>query len=471
MSIKLTTIVPVYEGMYVRECLNSLLLEFDKDKSLSKLFDFIIVSDGADSDTVDTLHNYEERYENLKVIECAHKGASAARNVGIKNATGEYITFMDADDRMCENFFSKIKDMIDNKYDLYIFGIKRYEGRAVKNWLLNDRLYASNHEFADEYIVNHNLLVYSNVNKFYKTKILHDNNIYFNENYSFGEDRLLNLQYLKLCKTIYTSSIVKFEYIKRSDFSQSTKYHKNFFDLALNLHKEKLKCLYDLSRSTTLEDKINYAMYDIGKLFRHTIERFEINPEEEKENIPRMNKMIFEESDDFSDDIGIILVLGSRNCGYKIEKAIELSKGKNHIKFILSGGNLYKTGDVTEAEYMASELKKNGIDNSRIFIENKAVNTIQNLENSKVIIDELLKTDDYCKRIGIVASGFHLKRVKILAKKVFENKYKISYFAAYSQKTSPDKWYKLEDGKDVIIGDFLKVIKYNFDEYLKFIYS
>ena len=470
--IKLTTIVPVYEGQYINECLNSMLKELDEKPELSKIFDIVLVSDGCDEDTLKKLIEYEAKNNCIKLIKSEHRGPSHARNLGLKASDGEYVTFLDGDDRMCENFFSDCKKYFDENADLYIFGIKRFEGDVIKYWQVEEKKYNSNSEFADEYIVNRHLLVYSNTNKFYKSSIIKEHNMSFDEKIEFGEDRLFNFQYLRYCNEIITSPIYKIDYVKRSEVSLSTKPHKHYFDIAIKIHKEKIKCFLDLSKNVSEDCIKSFVAYDIGHEFEKAIARIEYNKEEETESVTGMNRFIFEDEDVVKDNIGILLVLGSSNCGYRAEKALELGKNKPYIKYIVSGGNRHKSGDILEADFMANVLLAAGINKENVYIEKNAKNTLQNLTISKDIIDKILSEEKEHKGIGIITAGFHIKRTKKVSKQVFdEKKYDLSYFATYGERTLPNNWYKIEEGKNIIISELKKRVIYNFDDYIKFVYD
>lgn len=468
---KLTTIVPVYDGEYIDECLNSMLSTFDSNPELSKVFDIVIVSDGSDDNTLKKLTYYESKYNNVKLIKSVHVGASHARNLGLMAAEGEYLTFLDCDDRMCENFFSDCFKYFEKNADLYIFGIKRFEDNNILYWKVNDKEYNSNGAFADDYIVNRHLLIYSNTNKFYKTSIIKANNLKFDENIEFGEDRLFNFLYLRYCKNIITSSIYKIDYVKRKDASMSTKYQKNYFEVVLKLHREKMKCFLDLSRNATETEKKEFVAYDIGQEFERAIARFDNNKEEVKETVPLMNEFIFDDEDPIKDNLGVLFVLGSNNCGYRIEKALEIGKNIPYIKYVVSGGNIYKSGDITEAEFMAKFLLQNGISRESIFIDNSSKNTIENLLHSKKIIDSIINENNKHNGIGIITAGFHIKRAKIVSKQAFGNEYNISYFPAYTERTSPNNWYNIPEGKKFILDELKKIVIYNFEDYLKFVYG
>ena len=470
--IKLTTIVPVYDGQYIDECLNSMLKELHEKPELSKIFNIVVVSDGCDEDTLNKLVDYESRNECIKLVKSEHRGASHARNLGLMAATGEYVTFLDCDDRMCGNFFSDCKKYFESNADLYIFGIKRFEGDVIKYWQVEEKKYNSNSEFADEYIVNRHLLVYSNTNKLYKSSIIKEHNMLFDEAIEFGEDRLFNFKYLRYCNQIITSPIYKIDYVKRSEISLSTKPHKHYFDIAIKIHKEKIKCFLDLSKNVSEDDKKSFVAYDIGHEFEKAIARIEYNKEEEIESVAGMNHFIFENDDTIKEDLGVLIVLGSNNCGYRVEKALEIGKSKPYMKYLVSGGNAHKSGNITEADFMANVLSDLGISKENIYIEKNAKTTIENIIMSKDIIDKILSKEQTHRGIGIITAGFHIKRTKIVSRQVLsEKKYDLSFFSAYTERTSPDNWYKIEEGKNIILTELKKRVTYNFEDYLRFVYD
>ncbi|MCB0769631.1 MAG: glycosyltransferase family 2 protein [Flavobacteriales bacterium] len=93
--MRISVVIPCYnvEG-YVKECLDSILAQDHAD------LEVICVDDGSTDGTVASLRAIQEgpRGEVVRVIEQANQGAAAARNRGLKEASGEYIQFMDADD-------------------------------------------------------------------------------------------------------------------------------------------------------------------------------------------------------------------------------------------------------------------------------------------------------------------------------------------------------------------------------------
>ncbi len=91
---RLSIIIPVYNvARYLEQSLDSLLTQKEADQC-----EIILINDGSTDESPDILRRYERKYPNLKIIDKANQGVSATRNLGLDKATGEYVTFMDADD-------------------------------------------------------------------------------------------------------------------------------------------------------------------------------------------------------------------------------------------------------------------------------------------------------------------------------------------------------------------------------------
>lgn len=92
---KISVIVPIYNvEKYLSACLDSILGQTFRD------FEAICVNDGSSDNSAAILTEYAQKDSHIKVITQENKGLSGARNTGIKAATGEYICFVDSDDRI-----------------------------------------------------------------------------------------------------------------------------------------------------------------------------------------------------------------------------------------------------------------------------------------------------------------------------------------------------------------------------------
>ena len=80
-------------------------------------------------------------------------------------------------------------------------------------WTVADAEFPSAIEFADGYVLNSHLMVYSNCNKFYRKAIIDELGLRFDETVDFGEDRLFNYSFIEKCGRIVTSSHIMLLYL------------------------------------------------------------------------------------------------------------------------------------------------------------------------------------------------------------------------------------------------------------------
>lgn len=104
----ISVIVPVYNGeRYIGECIESIIGQTHKDIEL------IIVDDGSTDSTPAIIKRYAAADRRIRLIRGNNKGPSAARNTGLDNASGAYITFVDADDLIAPQFIEMLLSMIE----------------------------------------------------------------------------------------------------------------------------------------------------------------------------------------------------------------------------------------------------------------------------------------------------------------------------------------------------------------------
>ncbi len=292
--MRLSIIIPTFQcGSFFAETLDFLMKELPGDCEL------VLVDDGSSDDTPEILRQYDKRYDNIRISLCAHKGASGARNAGLTLAKGDYVAFMDCDDCLHPEFLFQALPLLCHQADLYIFGIKRIlcDGESSL-WTVKDRTFETVSEFADEYIRSRNLLIYSNCNKFYRNSIIREHGLRFDETLSFGEDRLFNYAYLTYCGRIITSSLLMLDYIQRTTESMSGRHIPGYFERVRKLHDAKVQCFLSLSKGTDEQERISFVAADLILEVNGTLGRFESHPEEIEENLPAINRMIFEDMPD-----------------------------------------------------------------------------------------------------------------------------------------------------------------------------
>lgn len=101
----ISVIVPVYNGQdYLADCIDSI------ENQTYKNLEIIIVNDGSTDRTSAVCDSLQTVYHNVRTLTLDDRGVSAARNAGIEAVEGAFVTFVDADDRICP-------DMIKILYD------------------------------------------------------------------------------------------------------------------------------------------------------------------------------------------------------------------------------------------------------------------------------------------------------------------------------------------------------------------
>lgn len=108
--LKVSVIIPVYNvEAYLGECLDSIL-----GQTLSDI-EVICVDDGSSDSSPKILARYAERDSRVKVLSAPHGGAYRARAVGVSASSGEYLHFMDADDTLAHDAYSRLVEQADRE--------------------------------------------------------------------------------------------------------------------------------------------------------------------------------------------------------------------------------------------------------------------------------------------------------------------------------------------------------------------
>lgn len=180
--IKFSIIVPIYNvELYIKECVDSIINQNYKN------LEIILVDDGSKDNSGDICDEYAKKDKRIKVIHSENKGLSAARNIGLKYCSGDYILFIDGDDFIERNCISDIaKIVIENNDVDIIFGkiIKYYKNKNLKEeFILNEKkiLGKESIEILTYFLNEINENIWSACRSIYKNDFLKINNFKFRE--------------------------------------------------------------------------------------------------------------------------------------------------------------------------------------------------------------------------------------------------------------------------------------------------
>jgi len=105
----LTIVIPVYKvEKYIDKCLSSIYATSCHED----VFEIIVVNDGTPDDSMTIVSKHADKHTNLRIINQKNQGLSRSRNVGIENAKGDYIWFVDSDDWVENGFLSKLISLL-----------------------------------------------------------------------------------------------------------------------------------------------------------------------------------------------------------------------------------------------------------------------------------------------------------------------------------------------------------------------
>lgn len=131
MNPLISIIVPTYNvEKYIRTCIESILAQTYRN------IEVIIVNDGSTDQSLAVISDLICSHHNVKVINQKNQGLSVARNTGIDVATGKYITFVDADDKIMPGFVSSLYQIADKTgADIVRGSFRDFNGNIPKNWV------------------------------------------------------------------------------------------------------------------------------------------------------------------------------------------------------------------------------------------------------------------------------------------------------------------------------------------------
>ena len=220
--LKFSIIIPVYNvENYLEKCLDSVINQTIKDTEI------ICINDGSTDNSLKILEEYSKKDSRIKIITKENGGQATARNLGIKEAQGEFISFIDSDDfikeDMLEKLYTKAKN---NNLDISMCKIATYDNQTgeIKDnvWYYMLGVFRDfekdifNHKDTREFTCNIAVTPY---NKIYKTSLIKDNDILFPEGHIFEDEKFFFDVYLRAKKI---SIIDEFLYYYRVNRKGST---------------------------------------------------------------------------------------------------------------------------------------------------------------------------------------------------------------------------------------------------------
>lgn len=240
-----TVIVPIYNAeKYLGETLSLIAAQTYRN------LEVLMIDDGSSDSSPEICKMIEKKDNRFRYIYKENEGVSSARNLGIREANGVYIQFIDSDDRIEKNLLKECVEIItEQRTDMVIYGmtfdieknniIKRRIEKNYKTAVLEKNSIVKNY-----YRLYENNYLSSVCNKLLNRNFIVTNQLLFDERLTNYEDLLFTIQYLNKCNTISITDKCYYHYILRQELGMSRKY-KEHLNETLPLLVQKLKSEYD----------------------------------------------------------------------------------------------------------------------------------------------------------------------------------------------------------------------------------
>lgn len=224
-NIHVSVIIPAYNAeKYIDKCITSLI-----SQSIFENLEIIVINDGSIDATAQIVNEYSKNYKNIKVFHTKNQGVSSARNLGIKQALGEYITFVDADDWLEMSCYEK---MYANAklYSADIVAAGLYidinDKKVIDRKVVLQNTVADGKKAVREYLYG-NLDVHI-VNKIFRRDIVKKHA--FDITLKIAEDRLFLLECLLDAKKVIFIQESFYHYYQNENSAMNQKFSKNNLD-------------------------------------------------------------------------------------------------------------------------------------------------------------------------------------------------------------------------------------------------
>ena len=268
-SFKISVIVPVYNvEKYLPRCIESILAQTFTN------FEPLLIDDGSKDQSGKICDEYAKKDNRIRVFHKENGGVSSARNIGLENAKGEWLAFIDADDKVDAYYLTldenENADVIEKGYEEY-----DEHDNSVQKHPIKKRTFSSQEDFFRLYVNKRNNALWNKIIRRSLTE-----GYQFNTNVYMGEDFLFFIQFIHKIRRYKYSNIGLYFYYKRSSSATgifNDNIQKRISVLWENMHQ--VRCilsnenLYYLCNGIIYNTYVSY-LYGLRKfLIKKDIER------------------------------------------------------------------------------------------------------------------------------------------------------------------------------------------------------
>lgn len=231
------------DNKLLEQCIHSLISQLTEGIRI----EIILIDDGSTEDNAKLCDQYGMRYNFIKVMHSPNNGVSVARNIGIDNSSGDYVCFVDPDDRMIEGYIQKAyRYCLTNDADIIIFSfissVELSSGFVNNNSLKlkkisNDELHSISSEVIS--ISGDKFNFGACWGKLIRRSFIIDNNLEFVPGLKKAQDRVFMFDLYQKKPRAFTYDDVGYIYtIENNESSICHKYNPNIIQILEETQKE-----------------------------------------------------------------------------------------------------------------------------------------------------------------------------------------------------------------------------------------
>ena len=258
----ISVIIPTYNNAeFLNRCIGSV--------PSSPSVQIIVVDDGSTDDTQAVLAGIKEAYPGMVVTRKERGGVSSARNLGLKNASGDFVVFLDADDSLTRGALERVLEMPDD-LDADIVVMRSFGSVEKYPW---KGIFSENTGYQAQQLMKPGYIRGSVCGCLFRKSFIERNDVNFCERLTIAEDTLFFASLLSLGATVKFADIKFYEVTERRD-SASRKYDDGFikrYGKTLLALREGIgdRCVADNTIMSVLLGIVNVAVkmgYTAGEL-------------------------------------------------------------------------------------------------------------------------------------------------------------------------------------------------------------
>ena len=218
-DLKFSIVIPIYNAeATLRRCLDSLVGQQFSD------YELLLINDGSTDDSDAICRKYANTYSCVRYFAKENGGVSSARNLGLEQAKGEYILFVDSDDYVADNYFAAISAAVkDTSPDLLLFGYCNLGDKSAE-WSTGEFYESTETGVAKQVSSTLRRCLFSSLcNKVFKHDIIDEHRLGFKNDIYIGEDQTYVFEYTMNIKTMASINDILYIIDTGNDTSLSRK--------------------------------------------------------------------------------------------------------------------------------------------------------------------------------------------------------------------------------------------------------